>query len=132
MEGEWRRSRRERLCRRGGFAGNIAGRNAAFFHREDGAAGVTIEDIEKPSLVALNHDGNVFSVVAQRGEQRRRGGIVIPQVVMDELESPDELSGFCAERDHGIRPLVIAGSQTAVIVWTGPSRGDADRIAVLV
>ncbi len=90
---EWRRCGWERLGGRSGFAGDVAFWDATFFYGKYRRSVVAIED--KTCLVALNHHRDIFSVVVQSCEQRRRGGVVIPEIVMDELESPGDFSGFC-------------------------------------
>ena len=69
-----------------------------------------------PGLVALDHDGNSTSVVHDGRQQRRRRRVVIPQVMVNELKAPGELTRPGAQRNDGIRPLVIAGTQAAVII----------------
>ena len=96
------------MCGRRDFARNVALGNGAFFDREDGLAGVAIEDVKQAGLVALDDDGDVFAVEMQRGEEGRRGAVEIPEVVMNELEAPDEFAGFAAQGDHGVGPFVVA------------------------
>lgn len=62
------------------------------------------------------------------GKQWRRSGIVVPEVVVDELKSPDEFPRFSTQSDDGIRPLAIAGAETAVIVGAGTAGGNEDKV----
>ncbi|PYV03960.1 MAG: hypothetical protein DMG26_08530, partial [Acidobacteria bacterium] len=88
------------------LAGDVALRHRTLLHGEYRCAGVTIERVEEPGLVALDHDSDAFAVAQQRRQQGRRGGIVVPQVMMDELKPPRHFAGLRAQRNHRVRPFV--------------------------
>jgi len=49
------------------------------------------------------------------GQKLRGGGqIVIPQIVMDGLEKPQSLSGFCIQRDNAVPVEIVARTIAAV------------------
>src|SRR3989442_10820453 len=56
-----------------------------------------MEHEEETGFVALYDDGDVFSGVTQRRQQRRRSCVVIPEIVMHELESPSNFAGYCVQ-----------------------------------
>ena len=77
-------------------------------------------------LVALNHDGDVFTIHTQRGKQGRGGAVKVPEIVMNELEAPDKLAGFATQSDDGVGPLVVTGAEAAVIIGAGAAGGDKE------
>src|SRR5216683_8408774 len=48
---------------------------------------------------------------------------------MHELESPSDLAGFRAQRYDGIGPLVVSGTQPAVVVGTRTPGGNKNQIS---
>src|SRR5581483_4508455 len=106
MWNERRRRERERLGGRRHFAGHIAGRYRTLLDRKHRLAGIAVENVEKACFVALNDDRDFFTVTLDSGQQRRRGAVVVPKVVMDELKSPSEFAGLRAQGDNRISPLV--------------------------
>ena len=55
-------------------------------------AGGPVEDVNKALLRGLGHDGNILPIVAH-GQQLRRGHrVIVPQIMVDELVVPDQLS----------------------------------------
>src|SRR5690242_19410419 len=126
------RLQRKGLGRRRDFAGNIAFRDGALFHGKDRLAGVAVQDVEKAGLVALDDDRDALAVEMQRGEQRWSGAVEVPKIMMDKLKAPDKLAGLAAQSDHGVGPLVVAGSQTTVVVRAGTSRRNEEQVAFLV
>ena len=77
----------------GVFAGNVARRDGTFFDRPDGFAGDAIKDEHKAVLRRLRNGVDGFAVAADGDELRRGGGIVVPEIVMNELEMPEALAG---------------------------------------
>ena len=53
------------------------------------------------------------------GQLRSRGGIGVPQIVMDGLEMPEAFSGACIEREQAIRVEVVALPVAAVKLVLG-------------
>src|ERR1700735_615739 len=94
----WRRHRKG-LRRRRDFAGYIAFRHRPLFHWKHGNSSVAVKHVEKTGLVALNYDWDSLPVVHDGGEQRRRGRVVVPEIVVNKLEAPNELAGFRAQCD---------------------------------
>ena len=126
---EWWRRQREGLRGRSDFTRNLALGDGPLLNRKNGLAGVAVQNVEKPGFVALNDDGDVFAIEVQRSQKRRRGAVKIPEIMMDDLEAPDELPGFSAQSDHGVGPLVVAGTQAAVIVGAGAAGGNEEQVA---
>ncbi len=62
-------------------------------------------------------------------EQRRRGDIVIPKIVMHGLEMPDAFAGIGAQCDNGIGEQVVAEPLATVVIGTGAAGGDENEIA---
>ncbi len=132
MRGQRRWSDRKRLCRRSHFSWDVALRHGALFDGKHWLASVAIQHVEQAGLVALNDDRDILFSVAQDCKQRRRRAIKIPQIVVHELKSPGDFAGLCAQRHHGIGPLVVAGPQATVIVGAGASGGNKDQISLRV
>src|SRR5439155_2161211 len=57
---------------------------------------------------------------------RRRGGIVIPQVVMNELIVPDSFPGLRVKTEKRIREQIVAEPMPSVIVGRGRVQRDVD------
>src|SRR5580704_11215204 len=88
LAGQRRRFRRDGLRGPGVFAGDITLGHGSFFNREDRLAAVPLQHVKQPRLIALNHDRNVLSAEAQGSQQGWWCAIEIPEVMMNELESP--------------------------------------------
>src|SRR5439155_19197562 len=84
--------------------------------RKEWFAGVAIEDVEEARFVALDDNRHRASIAHQRREQRRRRRVVVPEIVMDQLEAPRDLARRRAQRDDRVRPFVVAGALTAEVV----------------
>ena len=54
---------------------------------------------------------------------RRRGGIAIPQIVMNGLEMPEKFSGARIEREEAIRVEIVAGPVAAIQLVLGGGGG---------
>src|SRR5207247_9716717 len=80
-------------------------------------------------LVRLNYNRNVLAVMRQGCEKRRRGRVVVPQIMVDKLKTPSDFSGLGMKGDHRIRPLIVSRAQTAVVVRTGAASGNEDKVA---
>jgi hypothetical protein len=97
-----------------------------------GTPGVAIGNVEESGLVSLNDDRDGPAVVENGRQQRWRGGVVITEIVMDELESPLEDAGFGVERNYRVGPLVIAWSRAAIVVGACSSGWHEDEIALSI
>ncbi len=49
---------------------------------------------------------------------------------MHKLKSPDELTRFGAQCDHGVCPLVVSYAESAIIIGTWAAGGNEDQIAL--
>src|SRR3954453_10801362 len=77
---------RERLRRRRLLAGDVAFRYRALLDVEDRLAGDTVEREHQSGLVDDDDRGHHLSVAAQVDEKRRRLRVVVPDVMVHELE----------------------------------------------
>src|SRR5438445_738792 len=75
VRGARRRDHGNGVCRRGRLARRVARRHGTLLDGEHWRAGLTMEHAEKAGLVALNHDRDLPSVPADRGQEPRRGGV---------------------------------------------------------
>src|SRR5436309_3053039 len=107
---------REWLRRRRLLAWNAALRHGPFLEAEYRLPCRPIENEQQPHLRDLG-DGRNGAAVALHIDQRGRGGqIVVPQVVMNELLIPLQLSCCGVERDERVSIQVRAFAIAAVIV----------------
>src|SRR5438132_1867441 len=65
-------------------------------------------------------------------EKRRRGRVVIPQIMVNKLKPPGDFSGLGMKGDHRIGPLVVAGTQSAIIVRAGAAGGNEDKVPLRI
>ena len=84
------------------LAVGVAFGNRALFDAENRPPGLPIQHKEVSGLVALNDNRHRSAVAAQGGEDRLGSGVVIPQIVMHELETPDQFTGLCRQRHHRV------------------------------
>ena len=76
-----------------------------------------------PVLLTMMTAGTVCPVAAQVDEQRRRLGVVVPDVVVHELEVPEILAGVRIDRDHRRGEQIVAGTVDAdAVVVRGAER----------
>ena len=118
-----RRHRREGLRRPRLFAGDVAGRHGTLFDRKERLAGGAVEEEE---MSHLRPDRDRFDA-AHFDQHRLRGDVVIPQIVMDDLEVPDHLAGVRADGDDAVGEIVVAEAEAAVVVGAGAAGGDEDH-----
>ena len=81
---------RERLRPRRLFQRNVARRHGTLLDREHRPAGFPIEHEQHPGLRGLDDRGDRHAVARQRDERRRRSVVVVPEIVVNGLERPDE------------------------------------------
>src|SRR6516162_9955896 len=116
-ERRWRR--RKGLRRPSLLAFGFTPVNRALFDRKNRPPRFSFQHEEVAGLVAGYDNRSLCSIAAQVGEDRLGGGVVIPQIVVDELKPPDQLTGLCRQRHDRIRPSVVARPFSAVIIGTG-------------
>ena len=73
---------------------------------------------------------HALAVARDRDERRWRGVVVIPQIVMNRLERPDQPACRGAQRDDRVGVPVVAKPQHAVVVRRGAARRHEDEVAV--
>src|SRR6202158_890761 len=129
LRGERGRRGGERLSGRSHLARHVTLRHGAFFDGKYRNASVAVQHVKESSFVALNYHRNLFAVMLHSSKQRRRSSVVIPEVVMNELASPCNFPGLRVQRHHGVRPFIISGPQTTVIVWASAAGRHEDKIA---
>ena len=95
---ERRRLGRKRLRRRRALAGHRRRRDRPLFDRPHRLAGHAIEHVGERLLRDLDDGLDPAAVDGDVGEDRRRGIVVVEQIVMHRLEVPDALAGASASR----------------------------------
>src|SRR5439155_17323167 len=86
----------------------------ALLDRPERLAGYAVEHIEEAELGGLRDDVELLAVVPH-GEQLRRGRqIVIPEIVVDDLEMPEALAGAEVEGEKRIAEQVRSDTVRAV------------------
>ena len=80
-----------RLRRRRELAGHFALRHRPLFDRPQRRAGLPLEHVEESGLARLRDDVDRLAVVLHRQQLRRGGVVVVPQIVMHDLEMPERL-----------------------------------------
>ena len=125
-----RRLQREGLRGRGLLAGDHAGRDGTFFHAIQRRARDAVEAEQDPHLGDLRHGRNGASVAPRVKQDGGRGGVEIPQIVMDELLKPFQLAGGGVERDQAVAVEIVAVTVRAIEVRSGRAQrniGDSAR-----
>src|SRR5262249_20997281 len=89
-----RRQRREGLGGGGRLAASIGLRNRFFDDGKHRRSGQPIENKQLSALGTLHHRGNFVAAVSDGGEQRLRGIVVVPQIVVGGLEVPRQAAGL--------------------------------------
>ena len=82
-----------------------------------------------PGLRRLRDGGNGFAVARDGDERRRRGVVVVPEIVMHGLEMPHDAAGRRAQRHDRVRIAVVAEPKRAVVVGRGARRRHENQIA---
>ncbi len=85
-------------------AGHVALRNRSLFDRPERLARHTIEHEEESVLGGLRNSVDRLPLVTHRDELRRGGEVVVPQIVVHDLEMPESLAGARIERDQRSSP----------------------------
>ena len=73
-----------------------------FLDREQGRAGLAIEQEDVAGLGGLRDGIARLAVVHHRHEHRRRRQVAIPHVVVDELVMPDALAGGGVQHEQAV------------------------------
>ncbi len=117
------RLHRERLRRRYLLSGHVALRHGTLDDIENRLAGDAVEREQQPGLVDDEERGNRRAAPLQVDDERSRLHVVIPDIVVHELEMPDIPAGVRIDRDHRRREQVVAGTVDAdAIVVRSPKR----------
>src|SRR5215471_14707425 len=116
LQREWLRGRRQ-------LTWHVALRHGALDDIEDRLAGDAIDGEQKARLVHHDERRNGCSVPDKIDNQRRRLGVVIPDVVMHELEMPEILAGGRIDRDYRGGEQIVTGAIGAdAVVVRGAER----------
>src|SRR5260370_25402327 len=126
---ERRRLRRERLHVPGRLARHVGGGHAALFDGPQRLAGHAVEHPYESLLADLRHGVDGLAVV-MHGEEFRGGGVVVvPNVVVDELEMPEALAGAGVEREEAVAEEIGAEAVCAVEIVLGAGGGRVEDAA---
>ena len=120
------REMRKRLRRPALLAGNVDRRHRTLFDRKQGTPGEAVEH-EDVAHLGVDDDGGRAVLPGEQG--RLRGHVVVPQVVVNDLKSPDEGARRGAQGHHRVGPLVVALADAAVVVRAGTAGRNEDEIA---
>ena len=109
------RLRREGLRGRGVLLGHVARRHRPL---DDGEVRLAGDPIEEEQVPGLRSDGDGGAATAGE-EERLRGDVVVPDVVVDGLECPRDLAGRRLQRHDAVGVGVVAGAVAAEVVGAG-------------
>src|SRR5581483_11086711 len=101
-----------------------------FVNRKERLARVAIEEIEVSLLRNLGESFDSFAVFMQRVQRRRRRKIAIPDVVVDTLKVPQQLSRRGIEREYAVGVKIVADAVAAVEVHHGRAGRHKDDAAL--
>src|SRR5579863_82446 len=93
---------RKWLCGPGLLAGNGACRRLPLLDGEERFAGETIEDEGEPLLGYLSHSRDGLPIPMKRHQIRLSRQVIVPDIMMNDLVVPDELSGCRVEGNQAI------------------------------
>ena len=88
-------------------------------------AGAAVEDEDEAHF---GGDGDGGGGVAEGEEEGLGGDVVVPEVVVDDLEGPDLFAGGGVEGDEGVGVSVVAGAETSVVVGRGGAGGEIEEV----
>ena len=126
LDVERRRPGRKRLRRERQLSGNIRRRDRPFLDRPDRCAGDAIEHVGKGLFRELNDRLDWPAANVDIHEDRVRGHVVIPDIVVNELPVPDDLSCFDVDAHQRIRKQVGARTIASVHVVGGRLNREID------
>ena len=118
---------RERLGLGEHLAGDVGRRDGALLDGPDGLAGLAIERVEEGLLGGLEEPLDLPPVDGHVHQDRGRRGVVVPDVVVDQLVVPAPFPGLGVQRDDARAEQVVAGVMTAVVVDGGAVGDDVDE-----
>jgi hypothetical protein len=107
---ERRRSRRNGLGRRRVLAGDRVLGYRLLHNREQRFSSYPIERVQEAGLDDLDNSWNALTIVQEIDQSRLCVYVVIPQVMMHQLLSPDQLACGTVECHKRIGPAVVARS----------------------
>ncbi len=87
-----RRRARERLRRPAALARHVARGERPLLDREERRAGLAVEHEHEAALGGLRHRVARAALALERDQDRRRGEVVVPEIVVDGLEVPAQLA----------------------------------------
>ena len=114
------------------LAGHIALGNRPLFDGPERLAGHAVEDVEQSELGGLRDDVDHLAVVLDGEELGRGGGVVVPEIVMDELVMPEALAGAEVEREDAVAEEIGAFAVAAVHVVSGRAEREIADAALLI
>ena len=127
-----RRLYRKRLCRVGGLAGDVAGRDRAFLDAEDRLAVLAVQDVQITRLCGHAQGRDAAPVLLDVEQHRRRGRVGVPQIVANRLEVPAVLAAVRVHRHHGVAVQVGALTVAAVGARNGRRQREVHQVALRV
>ena len=107
---------RKRLRRRRLLTGRFRLRHRPIFDRPHGLPGDAVEHEGERLLRQLHDRSDSPAIDGDVRQNRRRGQVVVPQVVTHELVVPHALAGLALDADERVREQVVAGTMSAVHV----------------
>ncbi len=132
LEVEWRRLAREGLRRRQCLTRYPRLRDRALLDRPDRFACLAVERIYERLLGDLEHSLDVPAVDVDVHQDRGRGRVVIPDVVVHHLVVPSPLTGLDVQSDQRGGEEVVARVETTVVVDGRSVRRDIDEAELLI
>src|SRR6185437_11821384 len=111
-----RLNRRERLRRPRLLSRHIRLRHRPLRNREQRLPRQPVENIDHPRLV---HHRDRRNISVPRKQQRLRGRVVVPEVVVHELKGPHLLARRRSQRHNRVRIVVVPHPRPTVIVHRG-------------
>ena len=97
--------------------------------RPDRLAGDAVEDIEHTHLAGVRDRLDRLAVDSDVHQQRRRRHVIVPDLVMDELEVPFRLAGVEIDGHQAVAVETGAGALAAIEIEVGDSTGRYARPA---
>ncbi len=116
----------------GMLAGNVTGRHGLFDNGEQRLSSNSIEHEHEPGLVDDDDGGNGFAIAMNIDESGRRLGVVVPDIVVDHLEIPEQFSGGSLCGDDGRAKEVVAGPICSDAIVVRSSKRHVDDAPLLI
>src|SRR5438552_69798 len=107
LDGKW-------LSGPSGLSRQFTRQHGALFDREQGFARKPIEYEDKSHFCHLNDDGNFTSSLANSYQTRGRRRVMIPEVVMNHLEIPNELACRGVQRHERVAEQILTSAVRTV------------------